>query len=570
MRHNGAMILIKSLETLGVDVMFGYPGGQILPFYDALVDSNIRHVLVRHEQGAAHAADGYARVSGKTGVCVATSGPGATNLVTGLATAYMDSIPIVAITGQVGVALLGRDSFQEADISGITIPVTKHNYIVKDVKDLAKTMREAFHIASTGRRGPVLVDVPKSVQMAEAEFAWPGSVDLPGYHPRTEPDESQVAAAAEVIAASRSPLIYAGGGVVSSDASAELMALAEKLRAPVTTTLMGLGAAPHESPLFLGMPGMHGTRAANTAMMECDVMVAVGARFDDRVTGRTDRFAPNATIVHIDIDRAEMGKNVRVDCPVQGDAGCCLRSILRKLDEMKGSRSGEADEIPRARAEWHGRLSSLRTNALQANDPARPSTILRELREMAGDAIIATDVGQHQMWVALHYGFDRPRRLLTSGGLGTMGYGLPAAIGAQVARPDSRVVLVSGDGSFMMNSQELATVSQNDLPIKMLIFNNGCLGMVRQWQEMFFRKRYSHSLLGGPPDFVKLAEAYGIHGMSVSDPAKIRPTLREALDRPGPALVDLRIDTGENVYPMVPPAAALDEMIDGPGRENWT
>lgn len=581
----GASIIMKSLETLGVDVVFGFPGGQVLPLYDALLDSNVRHVLVRHEQAAAHAADGYARASGRTGVCFATSGPGATNLVTGLATAFMDSIPLVAITGQVGVGLLGRDSFQEADISGITIPITKHNYIVKNPADLARTICEAFHIASTGRHGPVLIDVPKDVQAAETEFVWPQSLDLPGYRPRIEPDPTQVAAAATVMLSAKAPLIYAGGGVVASGASADLQALAGYLQAPVTTTLMGLGAVPYDSPLFLGMPGMHGTRAANRAIQECDVLVAVGARFDDRVTGRVDRFAPNARIVHVDIDRAEMGKNVRVDFPVLGDARACLRALLERIQEMRpatgglacaaGCSEGTGVVTYPGRAAWLSRLASFKRNGNGKKPPSvnghspRPARVLRDLMEIAGEeAVITTDVGQHQMWVALYYGFTRPRTLLTSGGLGTMGYGLPAAVGAQVARPGSRVVLVSGDGSFLMNSQELATVAANRLPLKMIVFNNGCLGMVRQWQELFYRRRYSQVALDGSPDLVKLAGAYGIQGMRVAKPARVAPALREAFETPGPVLVDLVLDTEENVFPMVPPAASLDEMIEGPGSVN--
>jgi len=569
LRLNGASILLKSLEALGVEVAFGYPGGQVLPLYDALIDSGIRHVLVRHEQAAAHAADGYARASGRTGVCIATSGPGATNLVTGLATAFMDSVPVVAVTGQVSVGLLGRDSFQEADISGITIPITKHNYIVKNVADLARTICEAFHIASTGRKGPVLVDIPRDVQQAETEFVWPQPVNLPGYRPRTEPDPDQVEVAASAILEARKPLICAGGGVISSGASAELAMLAERIQSPVTTTLMGMGAMPADSPLFLGMPGMHGTVAANRAIMECDLLVAVGMRFDDRVTGRVDGFAPDAKIVHIDIDRAEMGKNVRVDYPVVGDAGACLRALLERI-------AGPATaDVMRARAEWLDYLRSIRQRRSTRGSPSanghhpRPAQVLRLLSEMAGDdAIIATDVGQHQMWVAQHYPFRSPRTLLTSGGLGTMGYGLPAAIGAQIARPEAMVVLVSGDGSFLMNSQELATVKANGLPVKMLVFNNGCLGMVRQWQELFFRKRYSQSLLTGSPDLVKLAEAYGIEGMRVSRASRVGPTLEAALGRPGPVLVDIVLDTEENVFPMVPPAASLEQIIEGPGSVN--
>lgn len=578
---NGASIVLKSLEALGVEVAFGYPGGQVLPLYDALFDSGLRHVLVRHEQAAAHAADGYARASGKTGVCIATSGPGATNLVTGLATAFMDSIPVVAITGQVAVGLLGRDSFQEADISGITIPITKHNYIVKNVADLTRTVCEAFHIASTGRKGPVLVDIPRDVQQAEGAFVWPQPVDLPGYRPRTEPDPAQIERAASAMLEARRPVICAGGGVISAGAVAELTALAEYMRAPVTATLMGLGAVPYDWPSFLGMPGMHGTVVANRAIMECDLLVAVGMRFDDRVTGSTDRFAPGAEIVHVDIDRAEMGKNVRVDYPVAGDARACLQALLEGIRGMEGT-TGQApvsscrgNAVHRARAEWLRYLSSLDQAGSRAASASmnghcpKPDRVLRELREVAGEeAIIATDVGQHQMWVAMHYGFKRPRTLLTSGGLGTMGYGLPAAIGAQVARPGATVVLVSGDGSFLMNSQELATVKANNLPIKMLVFNNGCLGMVRQWQELFYRKRYSQSVLDGSPDLLKLAEAYGMTGMTLAAPSSVAPVLRAAFETPGPVLVDVRLDRGENVYPIVPPAASLDQMIEGPGSVN--
>ncbi|MDD2443479.1 MAG: biosynthetic-type acetolactate synthase large subunit, partial [Desulfotomaculaceae bacterium] len=503
---SGAQILLKSLQAEGVDTIFGYPGGQALPIYDALYDSDIRHILTRHEQGAAHAADGYARATGRPGVCLATSGPGATNLVTGIANAYMDSAPLVAVTGQVSQSLLGRDSFQEADITGITMPITKHNYLVKDTSELAQIVKEAFHIATTGRPGPVLIDIPRDVSAGTADYNGREEMNLPGYQPVLDGDPRQVLKAAEAIAGSERPLIYAGGGVVISGAHDELLRLAEMLMAPVCATLMGLGGFPGNHPLSLGMLGMHGTKYANFAVCDCDLLIAVGARFDDRVTGKLETFASMARIIHIDIDPAEIGKNVRVDIPIVGD----VKRVLNQLLEALQPRLGEAwrDKILAWKKEYpmshcdHGKL--------------KPQTVISEIYNLTrGDARIATDVGQHQMWTAQYYSFTKPRSLISSGGLGAMGYGLPAAIGVQVGCPGETVFDIAGDGSIQMNIQELCTAVNYELPINVAIINNGYLGMVRQWQELFYNRRYSHSELLNP-DFVKLAEAYGAEGIRVT------------------------------------------------------
>jgi acetolactate synthase-1/2/3 large subunit len=551
MNKTGAQILVESLLAEGVDTIFGYPGGAVLPIYDALYDADLRHILTRHEQGAAHAADGYARASGKPGVCLATSGPGATNLVTGIANAYMDSVPMVAITGQVPTSLLGRDSFQEADITGITLPITKHNYLVKDVKDLARTVREAFYIATTGRPGPVLIDIPRDVSAGMAEYEDPGPVQLPGYHIKLEPDPEQVTRAVRAIEESERPVIYAGGGVINGGAHEELLRLAEMLLAPVATTLMGLGGFPGNHPLSVGMLGMHGSKYANYAVCECDLLIGVGVRFDDRVTSKIEEFAPNATVIHIDIDPAEIGKNVGVDIPVVGDVRCSLRKIIERLQ-------------PRLESRWRDKIFNWKKEypiEYVENGRLKPQEVIQEIYNVTrGNVRVATDVGQHQMWAAHYYSYDRPRTFITSGGLGTMGFGFPAALGVQVACPDENVVCISGDGSFQMNSQELATAVHYNLPVKVAIINNGYLGMVRQWQELFYNRRYAYTEITGP-DFVKLAEAYGAAGMRVTKKSEIREAMEEALRIPKPVVIDFPIEREENVLPMVPPGEPISKML---------
>ncbi|MDQ1252260.1 MAG: acetolactate synthase large subunit [Euryarchaeota archaeon] len=551
---NGAQALIKCLEEEGVDTLFGYPGGQIIPFYNELYDSDLRHILVRHEQAAAHAADGYARATGKTGVCVSTSGPGATNLVTGIATAYMDSIPIVALTGQVPTFLIGNDAFQEADITGITQPITKHNFLVQSAQEIPRIVKEAFHIASTGRPGPVLIDLPKDVQNAEIEFSYPDKVELRGYKPTFKGNIQQVKRAAEEIANSSMPIIYAGGGVISSNASNELVELAETINAPVTTTLMGIGSIPAEHPLNLGMLGMHGTKYANYAIQESDLIIAVGARFDDRVTGKLESFAPNARVIHIDVDPAEISKNVKVQVPIVGDA----KQVLKSLNKY----------IHRSRSEaWIEKINMWKkeyplTYRKGSPDVIMPQYVIEQISEACKDAIIVTEVGQHQMWAAQYFKHKKPRSFITSGGLGTMGYGFPAAIGAKVGRPDKIVFDIAGDGSFQMNSQELATVVQNDIPVIAVILNNGYLGMVRQWQELFYDKRYSHTFIKGSVDFVKLAEAYGALGLRAKRPSEVRPAIEEAIKSGRPTVIDVIVECEANVYPMVPAGAAINEILD--------
>ena len=551
MELTGAQILIKVLEDLGVDTVFGYPGGAVLPIYDALYDSKITHYLTRHEQGAAHAADGYARASGKVGVCFATSGPGATNLVTGLATAYMDSVPVVAITGQVATSLLGRDSFQEADITGITMPITKHNYLVKSPEELAQTVAEAFYIASTGRPGPVLIDIPKDVSAAKAKYSFPGEVRLPGYQPKLNPDEEEVEKALALINKAEKPVIFTGGGVVNAGASEQLLQLAEKINAPVVASLMGLGGFPGNHPLFLGMLGMHGTKPANYAVSECDLLLAVGVRFDDRVTGDIKSFAPLAKIIHIDIDPAEINKNVRVDVPLVGDVKNSLQLLLERVEEKNQEK-------------WLSYIFELKQKyPLTYNQDCglKPQKVIETLYQKThGEAIIVTDVGQNQMWAAQYYRYNYPRSFISSGGLGTMGYGLPAGIGAKVAKPDRQVIVITGDGGIQMNSQEFMTAAHYNIPVKVVILNNGYLGMVRQWQELFHQRRYSHTELNNP-DFVKLAEAYGILGLRVKKVESLEDKLTELLNHPGPAVLDVWVDREENVYPMVPPGGAISKML---------
>ena len=555
MTAKGAEILVDTLREEGVDVIFGYPGGSVLPLFDVLYDAPVRFVMTRHEQGAAHAADGYARATGKVGVCIATSGPGATNLTTGIATANMDSIPMVAITGQVRTNLIGNDAFQEADTTGITRPITKHNYLVKDVNHLARIVKEAFHIARTGRQGPVVIDLPVDVTMAEPDGEVDSAIHLPGYKPMTDGHVRQIQTAAKAINAAERPVLYVGGGVISSGASDAIRALAERGQLPVTMTLMGLGAFPGDHPLSLGMLGMHGTRTANFAVTESDLLIAIGARFDDRVTGRIDAFAPSAKVIHVDIDPTSISKNVRVDIPVVGDAA----NVLGKLVPLVKS-------LPRE--SWHKQITEWRKKHPltyeEGGSEIKPQAVIEELcRQAPDDAIIATEVGQNQMWTALWYTFRKPRTLITSGGLGTMGYGFPAAIGAQVGCPDRLVVDIAGDGSIQMNIQELATAVHNKIPVKVCILNNGYLGMVRQWQELFYQRRYSGTVLNGNPDFVRLAEAYGARGTRVTESAEVRPALEAAFKSPEVWVLDFMIAREENVFPMVPAGEAIDRMIGG-------
>lgn len=546
----GGEILIRCLEEQGVDTVFGYPGGAILPVYDALYEADIKHILTRHEQGAAHAADGYARATGRPGVCMATSGPGATNLVTGIATAAMDSVPLVAFTGQVPTGLIGRDAFQEADITGITMPITKHNFLVKDVRRLAQTVKEAFYIATTGRPGPVLVDLPRDVTAATAPYEEPGPVRLRGYRPPREGNPAQVKKAVALMVQAERPVIYAGGGVISSGASEELRRLAETLMAPVTTTLMGLGGFPGDHPLWLGMLGMHGTKYANYAVSNCDLLIAIGARFDDRVTGKVETFAPEAKIIHIDIDAAEIGKNVVADVPIVGDVKLVLRQILEILEACP--KPAWLEKVARWKKEYP---LEFKENGL------KPQAVVRAIYEVTeGKARIATEVGQNQMWTAQYYTFTRPRTFISSGGLGTMGFGFPAAIGVQVACPDEIVFDIAGDGSIQMNIQELATAVNYELPVNVAILNNGYLGMVRQWQELFYNRRYAYTELLNP-DFVRLAEAYGAEGILVQKPAEIKPALEQAIASPKPVFIDFRVDREENVMPMVPPGEPIHKML---------
>lgn len=553
---NGAKILIKSLLKESVEVIFGYPGGSVLPLFDALYDAPLKFILVRHEQAAAHAADGYARSTGKVGVCLATSGPGATNLTTGIATAYMDSIPIVAITGQVKTTLIGNDAFQEADMVGISRSITKYNYLVKDVQRLAPTIKEAFYIASTGRPGPVLIDVPVDVQMKEAEFVYPDTVELRTYKPTYAGHPGQIKRAAKLIASSKAPVIFAGGGVILSGAHQELRTLAEKIEAPVTCTLMGLGGFPGTHRLFLGMPGMHGTIAANMAITNADLIVAVGCRFDDRVTGKISEFAPKARVVHIDIDPTSISKNIKVDIPIVGDAKTVLRELIPEVKKLED------------RTDW---LQQVEQNKKKhplaykksSEGKIKPQQVIEELWEQTrGEAMVTTEVGQNQMWAAQYYKYDYPRRFISSGGLGTMGYGFPAAIGAKIGNPDKIVVDIAGDGSIQMNIQELATVAAYNIGVKVFILNNTYLGMVRQWQELFYQKRYSGTPLKNP-DFIKVAEGYGVKGLRATKENQIVKTVKEALEYDGPVFVDFCVEEEENVFPMVPAGEAINRMIGG-------
>jgi acetolactate synthase-1/2/3 large subunit len=552
----GAEIFVRSLAEENVEVLFGYPGGATIGIYDVLHDiTGIKHILTRHEQGATHAAEGYAKATGKPGVVLVTSGPGATNTVTGIADAYMDSIPLVVFTGQVATKLIGNDAFQEADIVGITRPITKHNYLVKDVRDLTRIIKEAFYIATTGRPGPVLVDLPKDVMAQKWTFEYPKAVSLRSYHPNVEGNIKQIKKAAEVINSAKRPLLYVGGGVISANASSELRALADKLKCPVTTTLHGLGAYPEQNRLSLGMLGMHGTWYSNVAVSYCDVLIAVGARFDDRVTGNTEAFAAEAQKIHIDIDPTAISKNVPVDVPIVGDVKNVLKQLIQFVKPL------ETEDWLKMIDQW-----KLEHPLRYKHDEAlRAQHVVHSLSEITkGDAIVITDVGQQQMWTAQFFRWKHPRTHITSGGLGTMGFSLPAALGASFGRSDLPVISISGDGGIQMNIQELATIAQNKLPIKIFIINNGFLGMVRQWQELFWRKRYSHTHMVSP-DFVKLAEAYNIKALRASTPAQAEDAIRTALaHKDGPILVEFVVVKEENVYPMIPAGQTVNEIMDNP------
>lgn len=558
----GADAVIECLKQEGVEVVFGYPGGQVLPLYDALYRAEFPHILTRHEQGAVHAADGYARATGKVGVCIATSGPGGTNLITGIATANMDSIPLVAITGQVGVSLIGKDSFQEADICGITTPITKHNYLVKKVQDLPRIIKEAFHIARTGRPGPVVIDIPKDVFTSKVDFVYPADVKLRGYHPTFDGDLSSIEETLQLLKNAAKPVVFVGGGVNISHTAEALRKFIETTGFPVVSSLMGLGCIPCDAPQNLGMVGMHGTYAANMATQECDLLLGIGVRFDDRVTSLVKDFAPHAKIVHFDIDPAEVNKNVRADVRVIGD----LRWSLPLLAEKVQVRSPQ--EWSAGLAAWYEQLALLKREKpltyVPSQEHVMPQLVIEKVSELTqGEVIVVTDVGQHQMWTAQFYNFKKQRSLLTSGGLGTMGFGLPAAIGAQVGHPDKTVVLFTGDGSIMMNCQELSTAADNGLPVKIFLLNNEVLGMVNQWQRMFFGQRYSHSSTKGRTDFVKLAEAMGVTGLRVTKPQELDAVLEKALHTEGPVLVEILVPAEEDVLPIVPPGGRLDEMILG-------
>jgi acetolactate synthase-1/2/3 large subunit len=561
MRLTGAQILLKCLEKEGVDVMFGFPGGAVIDIYDEIPKSSVEHILVRHEQGAIHAADGYARATGRVGVCLVTSGPGATNTVTGIATAYMDSIPVVILTGQVPRALIGNDAFQEVDIVGITRPCTKHNYLVQDIEDLAATVKQAFYLARSGRPGPVLVDLPKDVMQQVAEFSYPETVEMRSYNPTSKPHVGQIRKVMKLLKKARRPLIYSGGGVITSGSNEELTWLARNLRIPVTSTLMGLGAFPGDDELFLGMLGMHGTYAANMAVNNCDLLLAVGARFDDRVTGKVDTFAPKATIIHIDVDPTSIQKNVSVHVPLVADCKSALAALKVESQASLDDFDWQEDHKP-----WVDQVQAWgKEHPLTYKDDntsIKPQYVVEKIYEITkGDAIIATEVGQNQMWAAQFFKYTKPNTLLTSGGLGTMGYGFPAAMGAQRAFPDKLVIDIAGDGSIQMCIQEMMTVVCNKLPVKIVILNNGYLGMVRQWQELFYEKNYCETCLDAQPDFVKLAEAYGAAGYRVTDKKDVESTLREAFAIDKPVIVDIRVEREENVYPMVPAGASLTEML---------
>ncbi|WP_028320145.1 biosynthetic-type acetolactate synthase large subunit [Desulfatiglans anilini] len=559
MKLTGAKILMQSLKEEGVDTIFGYPGGAVIDIYHELVQTDIRHILVRHEQGAVHAADGYARASGRVGVCLVTSGPGATNTVSGIASAYFDSIPIVVLTGQVPTQLIGNDAFQEVDIVGITRPCTKHNYLVTRVEDLARVVREAFHIAKSGRPGPVLIDLPKDLMSKKCEYRPPKDVNLKSYQPTYRPNTKQLHKVVKLIKEAKRPMIVAGGGVVLSKGSEELRKFAEKIQSPVSTTLMGLGAFPTQTPLWLGMIGMHGTYRANMSTAACDLMIAIGVRFSDRVTGKTDAFAHQAKIVHIDIDPTSIRKNIPVTIPVVGDC----RQTLQMLNELleKEDFSG----VQKPRTAWINQIEEWKSTkrlAYTQSDTIKPQFVIEKLYELtAGKALVTTEVGQNQMWTAQYYHFDQPNSFITSGGLGCMGFGLPAAIGAQVARPDKLVVDIAGDGSIQMNIQEMATAVQYGLPVKIIILNNQYLGMVRQWQELFYNRCYACTGMEHAPDFVKLAEAYGAVGLRATKPEEVEETLKQGLALPRTVIMEFVVEREEKVYPMVPAGAPITDML---------
>jgi acetolactate synthase-1/2/3 large subunit len=559
MKMTGAQILMKTLQAEGVDAIFGYPGGAVLEIYHELAKTKIRHILVRHEQGAIHAADGYARASGKVGVCLVTSGPGATNTVTGIANASMDSIPVVILTGQVPTDLIGNDAFQEVDIVGITRPCTKHNYLVQDTEELGKVIKEAFYIARSGRPGPVLVDLPKNVINAKIEYTEPPEVKVRSYNPTYNPNKKQLHKVIKLIKDAQKPIIFAGGGVILSSGARELTEFARKTQIPVTTSLMGLGAFPGSHPLSLGMIGMHGTFRANTSSGDCDLIIAVGVRFDDRVTGKTDTFASQAKIVHIDIDPTSIRKNIPVAVPVVGDCKTTLRHLNKLIDEAK------LGDFKKKRKPWLKDIEKWKnTNPLayKQKDAIKPQFVIEKLYELTkGKAIITTEVGQNQMWAAQYYLYDKPGHFITSGGLGTMGFGFPAAIGAQIAHPDKLVVDIAGDASIQMNIQEMATAVQCDLPVKVVIINNRFLGMVRQWQELFYDKCYACTCMDHAPDFVKLAEAYGAVGLRAEKPKEVETVLSEGLSIPKPVIMDFVVEPEESVYPMVPAGAAITDML---------
>jgi len=561
MKLKGTQILFKALEEEKVDIIFGYPGGAVLDIYDQLYKSDMKHILVRHEQGAVHAADGYARATGKVGVCLVTSGPGATNTVTGIATANMDSIPLVVFTGQVPTGLIGNDAFQECDITGITRPCTKHNFLVRSIEDLAPTIKEAFHIARSGRPGPVLIDLPKNVMVAETEYD-PLNIKIRNYEAAYKPAPKKMANLFEMLTSAKRPLIMTGGGVILAKASALLTQLARKYQIPVTGTLMGLGSFPGSDPLWLGMLGMHGTYYANMAISHCDLLIAVGVRFDDRVTGTIETFAANAKIVHIDIDPSSINKNVAVDLPIIGDTQAVLKDLIKFMDEH--NYTYEASQ----RQEWLGQIAEWKEKVpltyCQNGKVIKPQFVIETLHKLTkGDAIITTEVGQNQMWTAQFFTFDNPNTFISSGGLGTMGFGLPAAIGVKCAFPDKHVVDIAGDGSIQMNIQELATAAQYKINVKIVLLNNGYLGMVRQWQELFYEKRYSHTDMTYAPDFVKLAEAFGVVGLRATKPEEVESILKQGLSLDCPVLMDFRVSREECVYPMVHPGDSISNMSLG-------
>lgn len=561
MKLKGTQIFLEALKEEKVDIIFGYPGGTVLDIYDQFFKSNFHHILVRHEQGAVHAADGYARATGRVGVCLVTSGPGATNTVTGIATANMDSIPLVVFTGQVPTGLIGNDAFQECDITGITRPCTKHNFLVRDIEDLASTIKEAFHIARSGRSGPVLVDLPKNVMAMETDYD-PACVKSRNHEVAYKPAPKKMANVLDMLNAAQRPMIMTGGGVILGKAADELTRLARQYQMPVTGTLMGLGSFPASDPLWLGMLGMHGTYYANMAVSHCDFMLAVGVRFDDRVTGTIETFAPNAKIVHIDIDPSSINKNVTVDLPIIGDTKATLRDILHYLEEHhytfnQASRSVWLSEIK----EWREKVP---LTYCPSSEVIKPQYVIETLHRLTkGDALITTEVGQNQMWTAQFFGFDRPNSFISSGGLGTMGFGLPAAIGVKCAFPDKHVVDIAGDGSIQMNIQELATAAQYNIAVKVVLLNNGFLGMVRQWQELFYEKRYSHTDMTYAPDFVKLAEAFGVVGLRATKPDEVEAVLKQGLAVNRPVLMDFRVAREECVYPMVRPGESISQMTLG-------